>query len=46
MGGIKRGKLSHGVIGAFRILKVDKDINILVIQRGDVVERVAMNRVL
>ena len=44
-GGVKRSKLSHGVGGAFRIISIDKDTNTLVIQRGDVVERVSMNRV-
>ena len=43
--GIKRAKLSHGVAGAFRVVKVDKATNTVVIQRGPVVERVAMNRV-
>ena len=43
-GGIKRGKLSHGVAGAFRIVKVKKSTNTVPIHRGDVVERVAMNR--
>ena len=45
MDGFKKDKLSHGVAGAFRVLEVDKDTNTVVIQRGDVVERVAMNRV-
>ena len=44
-GGIKRGKLSHGVAGAFRIVKVDNSTNTVIIKRGNVVERVAMNRV-
>ena len=44
-GAMKRDKLSHGVAGAFRVVKVDKETNTVVIQRGDVVERVAMNRV-
>ena len=44
-GGINRGKLSHGVAGAFRIVKVENSTNTVIIQRGDVVERVAMNRV-
>ena len=43
--GSKQAKLSPGVVGAFRILKVDKDIKIFIIQREDFVERVAMNRV-
>ena len=43
--GFKRAKLSHGVAGPFRIISVDKKTNTVVIQRGDVVERVAMNRV-
>ena len=43
--GMKRSKLSHGVAGAFRVIKVDKDTNTVLIQRGDLVERVAMNRV-
>ena len=44
-GAMKREKLLHGVAGAFRVIKIDKATNTVVIQRGDVVERVAMNRV-
>ena len=44
-GAMKREKLSHGVAGAFRVIKVDKATKTVIIQRGDVIERVAMNRV-
>ena len=43
--GIKRDKLQHNVAGAFRVVSVYKTTNTIVIRRGDVVERVAMNRV-
>ena len=43
-GGIKRGKLSHGVASMFRIVKFDKRTNKMFIQRGHIVERVAMIR--
>ena len=39
----KPGKLVHEVAGPFRVLKVD-NTNTAVIQRGDVVERVSMDR--
>ena len=41
----KRDKLSHDVGGAYRVLEVDSESKTIVIQRGDVTERVSMNRV-
>ena len=44
-GAAKRDKLAFQVSGPFRILEVQRKGNTVVIQRGDVVERVSMNRV-
>ena len=43
--GMKRDKLAFQVSGPFRVLEVVKEGNTVVIQRGDVVERVSMNRI-
>ena len=43
--GAKRDKLAFQVSGPFRVLDVMKEGNTVVIQRGDVVERVSMNRI-
>ena len=43
--GSKRDKLAFQVSGPFRMVGVVKDGNTVVIQRGDVVERVSMNRI-
>ena len=44
-GAKKRDKLAHNVGGAYKVLEVDKATKTVVIQRGDVAERVSMNRV-
>jgi len=44
-GAKKRDKLSSGVGGAYEVLEVNKETKTVVIQRGDVTERVSMNRV-
>ena len=44
-GAKKRDKLSHGVGGAYEVLEVSPVTKTVVIQRGNVVERVSMNRV-
>ena len=44
-GAKKRDKLSNEVGGAYQLLEVDKKTKTVVIQRGNVTERVSMNRV-
>ena len=43
--GVKKDKLSYGVAGAFDVLEVDQENKTVTIQRGNVTERVSMNRV-